>query len=289
MSVAARVLVVAIGALVIVLGFGAIALVRSDTDPRPEPSSSPAPVERTLLLQVLDHEEYALGNVVIGIEPPGEPENSTFLEVPSSLLGPVGDDSVTLGETPSDPDTLAAVNGVRDGLGLRIDAGLTLDRLAFAGLVDAVDGVWIKLPKPVVISGEEPGDVRRLPAGWIKMDGVTAADYTLVRVPGESDAQRMERFRQVLDLVLAQLPFGEERIRQLLTSLGSLAPSTVPTQDLVPFFLQMSSDIRFDRTKYAVLPVDLIRLGIRPASVPAPEADEVVQELFPDARVPVGV
>lgn len=289
MSVAARVIIVAIGALAIVLGFGAIALVRSDTDPRPEPLPSPTPVERTLLLQVLDHEGYALGNVVIGIQPPGEPERSTFLEVPSSLLVPVGDDSVTLGQTAGNPDTLAAVNGLQEELRLRIDAGLILDRLAFAGLVDAVDGVWIKLPEPVVISGEEPGDVRRLPAGWIKMDGVTAADYAVVRVPGESDAQRMDRFTHVLDLVLAQLPFGEERIRQLLTSLGSLAPSTVPTQDLVPFFLQMSSDIRYERTDYAVLPVELIRVGIRPASVPAPEAEDLVQELFPDARAPVGV
>jgi hypothetical protein len=132
-SVAARVLVVAIGALVIVLGFGAIALVRSDTDPRPEPLPSPIPIERTLLLQVLDHDGYALGNVVIGIEPPGEPETTTFLEVPSSLLVPVGDDSITLGQTPGNPDTLAAVDGVRDGLGLRIDARHTLERLPYAG------------------------------------------------------------------------------------------------------------------------------------------------------------
>lgn len=289
MNVAARVVIVAVGALLIVLGFGAIALVRGEAQPRPDPSPAPTPVERTLLLQVLDREGYALGNVVIGIEPPGEPQTSTFLEVPSSLLVPVGDDSVTLGETPDQTDTLAAVDGLRSALRLRIDAGLTLDRLAFAGLVDSVDGIWVKLPAPVVIPGEEPGEIRRLPAGWIKMDGVTAAEYAVVRVPGESDTDRMVRFTKVLDLVLTQLPVGEERIRQLLTSLGSLAPSTVPTEELIPFFLQMSSDIRFDRTEYAVLPVDLIRGGVRPASVPAPEAEDLLQRLFPDAREPAGM
>ncbi|MFM7599158.1 MAG: LCP family protein [Actinomycetota bacterium] len=289
MSVAARVLIVALGALAIVLGLGAIAIVRSGAEPQPEPAPAPAPVERTLLLQVLDHDGYALGNVVIGIEPPGEPQTSTFLEVPSSLLVAVGDDSVTLGETPGNTDTLAAVDGLQAALRLRIDAGLTLDRLAFAGLVDAVDGIWVKLPEPIVIAGEEPGEIRRIPAGWIKMDGVTAAEYAILRVPGESDADRMARFTRVLDLVLAQLPVGDERIQQLLTSLGSLAPSTVPTQDLVPFFLEMSSDVRFERTAYAVLPVDVIRVGIRPASVPAPGADILLDQLFPDARAPVGM
>ena len=289
MSVAARVIVVAAGALLIVLGFGAIALVRSDAQPQPDPSPAPTPVERTLLLQVLDNEGYALGNVVIGIEPPGEPETTTFLEVPASLLVPAGDDSITLGQTPGAPDTLAAVDGLRSELGLRIDAGLSLDRLAFAGLVDAVDGVWVKLPEPIAIRGEEPEEVRLLPTGWIKMDGVTAADYAVARVPGETDADRMARFGLVLDLVLAQMPVGDERIRQLLTSLGSLAPSTVPTQELVPFFLQMSSDVRFERTEYAVLPVDLIRGGLRPASVPSAEAEPLVQELFPDVREPAGM
>jgi len=288
-SVAARVLIVALGALAIVLGLGAIALVRGDTTPHPEPSPAPMPMERILLLQVLDHEGYALGNVVIGVEPPGEPQKSTFLGVPSSLLVPVGDDFETLGQTPGDPDTRAAVEGLQATLGLRVDGGLTLDRLAFAGLVDAVDGIWVKLPDAIIIPGEESGDIRRIPAGWIKMDGVTTAEYAILRVPGETDAERMERFTEVLDLVLAELPFGEERIRQLLTSLGSLAPSTVPTQDLVPFFLQLSSDMRFGRTEYAVLPVDLMRGGIRPASVPASKAEGILQQLFPDARAPVGM
>ena len=47
--------------------------------------------------------------------------------------------------------------------------------------------------------------------------------------------------------------------------------------------------MRFTQVQYAVLPVDVIRLGIRPASVPAPEAEALVQELFPDARLQAGV
>ena len=284
---ATRVVLVAVGALVIVLGFGLLALVRTDPapDPGPQPSPSPTPVEQTLLLQVLDADSYALGNVVIGIEPAGQPEATTFLQVPASLLVPVGDDSVTLGLTPAAPDTLAAVKGVSQELSLRLDAGLTLDRLAFAGLVDAVDGIWVKLPAAVVLPRQDGTEVRVLGPGWVKMDGVTAADYVVARIPGEDDAARIERVSAVLDLVLQRLPYEPERMRQLLTSLGSLAQSTVPTEQLVPFLLQVSADVQAKRTRHAVLPVEIIRVGVRPASIPAPDAEALVQELFPDARL----
>lgn len=284
---ASRVVLVAVGALVIVLGFGLLALVRTDPapDPGPQPSPSPTPVEQTLLLQVLDADSYALGNVVIGIEPAGQAETTTFLQVPASLLVPVGDDSVTLGLTPAAPDTLAGVKGVSQELSLRLDAGLTLDRLAFAGLVDAVDGIWVKLPAAVVLPRQDGSEVRVLGPGWVKMDGVTAADYVVARIPGEDDAARIARVSAVLDLVLQRLPYEPERMRQLLTSLGSLAQSTVPTEQLVPFLLQVSADVQAKRTQHAVLPVEIIRVGVRPASIPAPDAEALVQELFPDARL----
>jgi len=151
MSVAQRVIIVAVGALVIVLGLGLLAIVRSDGVPAPEPSPTADPVEETMLLQVLDSDGYAIGNVVIGIEPPEVEPLTIMLAVPASLLVPQGDDSVTLGATPQAADTLAGVNAIEQGLGIRIDAGLTLDRLAFAGLVDAVDGIWVELDRPILL------------------------------------------------------------------------------------------------------------------------------------------
>ena len=70
MSVAQRVIVVAVGALIIVLGLGLLAIVRSDGAPAPEPSPSAQAAEETTLLQVLDADGYAVRNAVIGIEPP---------------------------------------------------------------------------------------------------------------------------------------------------------------------------------------------------------------------------
>jgi len=286
MSVARRVTLVAVGALVIVLGLGLISIVRSDGVPSPDPTPTQDQVEETLFLQVLDGDGYARGNVVIGVEPPGTEPLTVFLAVPASLLVAEGDDSVTLGTTPQSADTLAAVTAIEESLGLRVDAGLQLDRLAFAGLVDAVDGVWIELDRPILLPaiGEE-GRLRVLGPGWVKMDGIAAADYAVLRVPGESEDDRIARFLGVLREAIDRMPRTEDQMRQLLTSLGSLAQSTVPTEELLPFLMSVRSDVGSERVRTEVLPVEIIRGGARPASVAAPDADALVQALFPDARV----
>lgn len=289
MSVARRVILVAVGALVIVLGLGLIALVRSDGVPSPNPTPTLDEVEETLFLQVLDADGYARGNVVMGIEPPSTEPLTVFLAVPASLLVAEGDDSVTLGTTPQSADTLAAVNAIEQSLAVRVDAGLQLDRLAFAGLVDAVDGVWVELDRPVLLPaiGEE-GRLRVLGPGWVKMDGIAAADYAVLRIPGEGEDARVLRFLGVLQEAIERMPRTEDQMRQLLTSLGSLAQSTVPTEELVPFLMSVRSDVASGRERTEVLPVDIIRGGARPASVAAPDADALVQALFPDARVTDG-
>ena len=289
MSVARRVILVAVGALVIVLGLGFVAIVRSEGVPTPDPTPTAQQVEQTLLLQVMDGDGYALGNAVIGIEPPTSDPLTVFLAVPASLLVPAGDDSVTLGTTPQSADTLAGVTAIEGALGLRIDAGLTLDRLAFAGLVDAVDGVWVELSRPVLLPaiGQEER-LRMLGPGWVKMDGIAAADYAVLRIPGETEAERIERFVDMLEEVIDRMPRTDEDMRQLLTSLGSLAQSTVPTEELVPFLLAVRTDVGFGRLRVEGLPVEIIRGGARPASLAAPEAEALVQSLFPDARVAPG-
>lgn len=286
MSVARRVILVAVGALAIVLGLGFVAIVRSEGVPNPDPTPTQDQVEETLFLQVLDADGYARANVVIGIEPPATDPLTVFLAVPASLLVADGDDSVTLGTTPQSSDTLAGVTAIEQGLGLRVDAGLSLDRLAFAGLVDAVDGVWIELDRPILLPaiGEE-GRLRVLGPGWVKMDGIAAADYAVLRIPGESEDDRIARFLGVLEKAIERMPRTEEQMRQLLTSLGSLAQSTVPTEELVPFLMTVRSDVDFGVVRTEVLPVEIIRGGARPASVAAPDADALVQALFPDARV----
>ena len=89
----------------------------------------------------------------------------------------------------------------------------------------------------------------------------------------------------MLEEALLRLPRSADQMRQLLTSLGSLAQSTVPTEDLVPFLMTVRADIDFGRMREEVLPVQIIRGGGRPASVADPAAEALVQSLFPDARI----
>jgi anionic cell wall polymer biosynthesis LytR-Cps2A-Psr (LCP) family protein len=252
----------------------------------PEPSPTSDLVEETLLLQVLDGDGYGVGNVVIGVEATQRDSFTTMLAVPASLLVPQGDDSVTLGSTPDATDTLAGVRAIEEGLGIRIDAGLTLDRLAFAGLVDAVGGIWVELDRPILLPAIGDDNRRRvLGPGRVNMDGIAAADYAVLRLPGESEQDQIDRFLGVLTQALVRLPSADDQMRQLLTSLGSLAASTVPTEDLVPFLMAVRADIASARMAQWTLPVEVIRGGSRPASVAAPDAEPLVRKLFPDARV----
>jgi anionic cell wall polymer biosynthesis LytR-Cps2A-Psr (LCP) family protein len=146
--------------------------------------------------------------------------------------------------------------------------------------------VWVELTRPILLPaiGEETR-LRVLGPGWVKMDGIAAADYAVLRIPGESETDRIDRFLGVLQDTIERMPRTNDQMRQLLTSLGSLAQSTVPTEELVPFLKSVRSDVDFGDVRTEILPVEIIRGGARPAAVAAPDADALVQALFPDARV----
>ena len=116
--------------------------------------------------------------------------------------------------------------------------------------MDAVDGVWIELDRPILLPaiGEE-GRLRVLGPGWVKMDGIAAADYAVLRIPGESEDDRIARFLGLLQEAIERMPRTEDQMRQLLTSLGSLAQSTVPTEELVPFLMSVRSDVGAGRVR----------------------------------------
>lgn len=302
MTRAARFVIVAVVGVLIVVLLGVVSTSRSGetatSDSSPGPSSAtptgptpsiPPPSVEVLLLQVLDPSGYAGVNVALGVTPPGKRPRTSALEIPSTLLVPAGASAVPLGTTPLQPDTLAAVDGVRRELRLDVDAGLEVDRLAFAGWVDGVNGVWLFVDDTFVTRpaspDEEPLTVR---PGWTRLDGLTATEYVLARLPGETDQERHARAMELVETVISRMPETPERMRQLVTSLGSLAQSTVPTEELVPFLLRVRADIRFGRVDRAVLPVDVVRGGIRGASVPAPRAWVMLKRLFPDSRIESG-
>jgi hypothetical protein len=96
-------------------------------------------------------------------------------------------------------------------------------------------------------------------------------------------------FPLVLDKVLAKLPADEEALGQLLTSLGSLAPTTVTNEDASHLLAVIGNGLRNQPVHREILPVDYVRGGAAPvAVVRQPAADDVVGVLFPKAALQPG-
>lgn len=231
--------------------------------PKPSPTASTVPDRPgTVLLQLKDADGKAVINALIGGEPV-EHEGSS-LTLPPGLLIPTPV-VMPLQATPESADTLAAKNGVSTLLTVRIDATLTLDRLALAGLVESVQGITVDVG-----------------LGTVNLDGVSAADYATKINPGEAESDRQERAQAVIVQVLRGLPDTTEAMRQLLASLGSLARSTATNDELVPLLEQIHTDALSGNMLKAELPVTVVATGITNAVVVNDrEARSVIARLFP--------
>ena len=235
--------------------------------PTPEPTASPTAIRLaespgTLLLQLKDSAGMSVVNLLLGGEPV-EYEGSALTLPPGLLIPTPG--VMPLVSTPGSADTLAAKNGVSTLLRVRVDATLTLDRLALAGLVESVRGITL-----------DTG------LGLVTLDGVSAADYATVIKPGELQAAHVERAHAVITQVLRGLPDTDESMRQVLASLGSLARSSATNDELVPLLEQIHTDALSGNTLKADLPVTVVGTGPNGAVVvDANAAGRLLTRMFP--------
>ena len=108
------------------------------------------------------------------------------------------------------------------------------------------------------------------------------------RVDAEA-AARPESFVDVLDDVLAGLPYEAETAGQLLTGLGSMARTTVTNEDASALLALAGRQVRGGSVRRGELPVVTVRSGPEPASVVDPiPADRMVRMLFPEALLEPG-
>ncbi len=252
-------------------------------DPTAIPSPDAAIDSSVLVWQVTDEWGYAVQNVVVGTPPEGQVPHPRLAYVPASLLVELGSDPVaviTLGETPWQPDSGVTADSTSRALDIPVDGSITMDRLAFAGLVDAVGGAWIELPAPEELPPNEDGEVVILPAGLVRLDGITAAEYVTAPRPDEPEQIGMERFAAVFTAVLRRLPVSPERIRQLVTNLGSLSQSTVDVDVVVTALDRARVGFRSREEEQIFVSVDVIRGGARPASVLNEVGSRTVETMF---------
>ncbi len=220
-------------------------------EPQPSPSPTAAAQGQTLLVQVRGSSLLALGSVLMGIN--GERTQLDQLwwrpEWWIDQVGPLEVSAADLGRKPV-PFVMTAVQNQTQ---VPVDDAWVMDRLAFAGLVDAVGGVRLELPARTAYLNDQ-GLPEILEAGPQTLAGAKAADYVLD--PSLRNEQvRLQRFQNVWDQILRRFPTDQEKARTLVVSLGALSKPTMNTDQLADY-LSAARDLRV-AGKYAQRTVPL--------------------------------
>lgn len=221
-------------AAVILLGLvvlTTVGILVSQQEPTPQPAPTPvAPTQNTLLVQVRDPSLLALGSVIVGTDE--EKRLSQLFWTADWWVDQQGVAEISAAELGRKP-VPEVIRTLQSQTQLEVDNAWVLDRLAFAGLVDAVGGVRIDLRRPTAYLNDRGVPVL-LDKGINTMAGAAAADFVLD--PSLKDErQRVRRFQAVWDQVLRRFPTDQEKARTLIVSLGALSKATMTTEELAAF------------------------------------------------------
>jgi hypothetical protein len=203
---------------------------RGGEPPVPPPEPTP-PAARTLLVQVRDSSLLALGSVLMGVNGEGTRLDQLWWNAQWWIdqIGPQEVSAAELGRKPV-PYVMETVQAQAQ---VPVDDAWVMDRLAFAGLVDAVSGVRLDIAEPTAYLDEE-GLPQILPAGRQILAGAQAADYVLDASLRDENVRAL-RFRAVWDQILRRFPADPEKARTLIVSLGALSKTTLTTEALSDF------------------------------------------------------
>lgn len=262
------VLYVGVGALVLVCLAIAILINRNGSAqpnpiPTPSPSVTKSDTQQTLLFAVRSDSGLIADCVGLGTRVQGTALSGSWLSMQPGLAVDVADvGQVTIADRgPGSPEDTGLIVG--NQLGVDLDDVAILDRLAFAALVDAVNGVQVEVQQPIVVVMPDGKTKVLVRAGRRTLYGPSAADYVVTLLPGETQAQRMARFDEVLRQVIVKLPPTGDRTRDILASLGSSSRSSGSLSRTADTLLQMRTAILDDKVKVAATPAARQQLGPR--------------------------
>ncbi len=279
--------------LLAVLGIGLLAWVLvltlgddATTAPSPTPSPTAPPQQDTLLIQVRNDDEFGADNLIAGVGaglPPAQ------VLVPSRLIVDVaGAGQQTLGQSARLLDRTASQDALGDLLALRIDATLSLNRLALAGMVDFVGGITVTVDQPITEVDEQTGvETVLVPEGTQTLDGTQAAAFALAWLPGEPEAARLARYSTVMTETIRGLPDDALRIEQMLTSLGGSARTTAPTAAVADVLRDLRNATAAGGQQVRLLPTSDVDsgAGLALVRVDLAAADSVLRGLLPTAML----
>ncbi len=122
-----------------------------------------------------------------------------------------------------------------------IEGSVYLQRLALAGLADAVGGVTVQANSNYLVS-EPNRPPLFVPQGSVLIAGEQAAGFAMVKVPNEATADFMARTDQVIRAVFEGMPVDKQRVEETLSALGSLARSNIATSSIAQMLVVLKEN-----------------------------------------------
>lgn len=219
----------------VVLATIGILVAQPERPVEPGPTPTPAPASTTLVVQVRDSTLLALGSVLMGID--GQRTRLDQLWWTSDWwidqIGPQEVSGAELGRKP----VPYVMQTLQDQTHVAVEHAWVMDRLAFAGLVDAVGGLRLDLPARTAYLDDQ-GLPQLLEPGMQTLTGAQAADFVLD--PSVTDeGARLARFQAVWDQVTRRFPTDIDKARTLVVSLGALSKSTMTSEELSSFLTEV--------------------------------------------------
>ena len=207
--------------------------------PTPSSTAEPAGDINNLMIALVDSEQKIVSVTILR-----QSEDGTKFAIvnidPATLIVPPGQGFVPISDAGLQGSFDGVDKAISGAFGIPIDGSMFLQRLALAGLVDGVGGITVNSENlyRVSDSGEVAQYVR---PGSALLAGGPAAGYAMLRSKFETTDQFMSRTNQVLRAVFENQQGDEARVDEVLSALGSLAQSNVPTQSIARLIVELRS------------------------------------------------
>ena len=200
-------------------------------------TAEPATDINNLMIALIDSEQKIVYVTVLRQSSDGTKFAIVNID-PNTLIVPPGQGFVPISDAGLQGSFDGVDQAISGALGIPIDGSIYLQRLALAGLVDGVGGVTINSENlyRVSESGEAAEYVR---LGSSILAGGPAAGYAMLKSQFETTDQFMARTNQVLRAVFENIQGDQARVDEVLSALGSLAKSNVPTQSIARLIVEL--------------------------------------------------
>ena len=205
--------------------------------PTASATAEPAGDINNLMIALIDSKQRIVSVTVLR-----QSEDGTKFAIvnvdPATLIVPPGQGFVPISDAGLQGSFDGVDQAISGALGIPIDGSMYMRRLALAGLVDGVGGVTINSENLYRVSeAGEPAEYVRF--GSALLPGGPAAGYAMVKSKFETTDQFMARTNQVLRAVFENQQGDQARVHEVLSALGSLAQSNVPTNSIARMIVEL--------------------------------------------------